>query len=255
MVGNLVEVSFDLVLAPADAAGLVPVKLRSVERAVGQADAGHAFPLAPASRPVAAPQALKLANGRADRERLNLGDGSDDREVHEGILAGLQARGGRCLTIKVELRGHDEQNGDRAEPRAIGQLLGPRPLQPALGRHGGTGSAIRVAWHRADRGALILRSARRAPVFGRSRCLAERGVKRAVGEHGASAEGPRHRVRRPMAACDQEAADEKRSNCLRHERLREIACARSFGARPNEQGSAAEPYHKVVSREAARHRH
>ena len=137
------------------------------------------------------------------------------------------------LTNKVQLRGHDEQNGDRAEPRAIGQLLGPRPLQPALGRHGGTGSAIRVAWHRADRGALILRSARRAPVFGRSRCLAERGVKRAVGEHGASAEGPRHRVRRPMAACHQEAADEQRSNCLRHELLPEIACARSFGARPN----------------------
>ena len=62
MVGNLVEVSLELVLAPADAAGLVPVKLRSVERAVGQADAGHAFPLAPASRSVAAPQALKLAN-------------------------------------------------------------------------------------------------------------------------------------------------------------------------------------------------
>ena len=35
------------------------------------------------------------------------------------------------LISKVELRGHDEQDGAGAEPYAMGQMLGPQQFRPA----------------------------------------------------------------------------------------------------------------------------
>jgi len=79
---NLIEVGLDLVLPAPDAGCFIPVEFGSRDRAVRQPHPRDALPLPPASGPIAAPQALDLADGAAFRECLDVRDWADDFEVH-----------------------------------------------------------------------------------------------------------------------------------------------------------------------------
>lgn len=82
---GLVEVAFDLVIT-ADAVSLIPVEFRNANRAVSQAHAADALPLAPAALSVSTLKASEFANAMAHSDSLDLSQPVENLEIHASIV-------------------------------------------------------------------------------------------------------------------------------------------------------------------------
>jgi hypothetical protein len=77
----------DLEFFSSNAVSFVPVYLRQPGNAIRKPDAGNSLSFPPAAAAIELAQSPDFPNGRADRERLDMGDVSNDLEVHEVMLS------------------------------------------------------------------------------------------------------------------------------------------------------------------------
>ena len=123
---DLVEVSLDFVLIPADSRGLVPMQLGPSNCAIAQPYPSDTFPFPPACQSVGAPQSLDLSDANADGKSRDPGNSLEYLEVHNraylcrgradvGTIALLQASSSRELKKPLGQATETEVSWDEAD--------------------------------------------------------------------------------------------------------------------------------------------
>lgn len=79
---NSVDIALDLELSASNAMSFVPVYLRKPSSAIRKSDTGNTLSFPPAAATIELAQSPDFPNGRADKECLDMGDFSNDLEIH-----------------------------------------------------------------------------------------------------------------------------------------------------------------------------
>lgn len=83
----LIDVAFDLELSASNTMSFVPVYLRLPDGAIRKPDTGNTLSFPPAAASIELAQSPDFSNRRAGGKRLDLGDFSDDLEIHLPMLS------------------------------------------------------------------------------------------------------------------------------------------------------------------------